>query len=88
MERVNERNNQPHLFASDEETVQAVYNKCLDLTWPHLKNSTRKVPAYAEPQKDAPQVGDVFVFTDRRFGLSRRYGRSPAVPMVHTQLAV
>ena len=42
MERVNERNNQPHLFASDEETVQAVYNKCRELTWPHLKNSTRK----------------------------------------------
>jgi integrase len=42
MERVNERNNQPHLFASDEETVRAVYNKCKELTWPHLKNSTRK----------------------------------------------
>jgi integrase len=42
MERVNERNNQPHLFASDEETVQAVYNKCRELTWPYLKNSTRK----------------------------------------------
>jgi integrase len=42
MERANERNNQPHLFASDEETVQAVYNKCRELTWPHLKNSTRK----------------------------------------------
>ena len=42
MEKVNERNNQPHLFASDEETVRAVYNKCRELTWPHLKNSTRK----------------------------------------------
>ena len=42
MERVNERNNQPHLFASDEETVRAVYKKCQELTWPHLKNSTRK----------------------------------------------
>jgi integrase len=42
MERVNKRNNQPHLFASDEETVQAVYTKCQELTWPHLKNSTRK----------------------------------------------
>ena len=42
MERVNERNNQPHLFASDEETVRAVYSKCQELTWPHLKNSTRK----------------------------------------------
>jgi integrase len=42
MERVNERNNQPHLFVSDEETVRAVYSKCQELTWPHLKNSTRK----------------------------------------------
>jgi len=42
MEPVNERNNQPHLFASDEETLQAVYNKCAEMTWPHLKNSTRK----------------------------------------------
>ncbi len=39
---VNERNNQPDLFANDEETLQAVYNKCRELTWPHLKNSTRK----------------------------------------------
>jgi hypothetical protein len=42
MERVNERNNQPHLFASDEDTVQAIYEKCPELTWPELKNSTRK----------------------------------------------
>src|SRR4051794_568542 len=28
MERVNQRNNQPDLFASDEETLQTVYNKC------------------------------------------------------------
>ena len=42
MERVNERNNQPHLFASDEETVQIIYEKCRELTWPKLKNSTRK----------------------------------------------
>jgi integrase len=41
MEQVNERNNQPHLFASDEDTVQSIYEKCRDLTWPHLKNSTR-----------------------------------------------
>ena len=42
MEGVNERNNQPHLFASSEETVRAIYNKCRELTWPKLKNSTRK----------------------------------------------
>jgi integrase len=42
MEKVNERNNEPHLFAGDDETVRAVYIKCRELTWPHLKNSTRK----------------------------------------------
>jgi integrase len=42
MERVNERNNQPDLFASDEDSLQIVYNNCRELTWPHLKNSTRK----------------------------------------------
>jgi integrase len=42
MERVNERNNQPHLFTSDEETLRMVYNQCREQTWPHLKNSTRK----------------------------------------------
>jgi integrase len=42
LERANERNNQPHLFASDGETVRVVYNKCRELMWPHLKNSTRK----------------------------------------------
>jgi integrase len=42
MEPVNERNNQPHLFASDEESLQALHDKCRELTWPHLKNSTRK----------------------------------------------
>jgi integrase len=42
MERVNERNNQPHLFTSDEETLRTLYNQCREQTWPHLKNSTRK----------------------------------------------
>jgi integrase len=58
MERANERNNQPHLFASDEETVRAVYNKCRELTWPHLKNSTRK--QYEENFKTylLPEFGD------------------------------
>ena len=42
MERINARNNEPHLFASDEETVRTVYNKCKELAWPHLKNSTTK----------------------------------------------
>ena len=42
MEKVNERNNQPHLFASKEETLQTMYQKCREQTWSHLKNSTRK----------------------------------------------
>jgi hypothetical protein len=58
MERVNERNNEPHLFVSEEETLQAVYDKCLELTWPHLKNSTRK--QYVENFKTylLPEFGD------------------------------
>ena len=42
MEKVNDRNNQPHLFSSQEETLQTVYEKCREQTWPHLTNSTRK----------------------------------------------
>ena len=42
METVNERNNQPDLFAKGEETLRTVYDKCRGQTWPHLKNSTRK----------------------------------------------
>jgi hypothetical protein len=41
MERVNARNNEPQLFKGNDDTVQAVYNKCRELIWPHLKNSTR-----------------------------------------------
>ena len=42
MEKVNARNNEPQLFTGNDDTVRAVYNKCRELTWPHLKNSTRK----------------------------------------------
>jgi integrase len=42
MEKVNERNNQPHLFSSGEVTLQTVFVKCREQTWLHLKNSTRK----------------------------------------------
>ncbi len=41
MDKVNARNNQPHLFASDDENVLNLYNQCRTLTWPHLKNSSR-----------------------------------------------
>lgn len=61
MERVNARNNEPHLFASDEETVRAVYKKCKELTWPHLKNST--TISYEEHFSTylLPAIGDVKV---------------------------
>jgi len=32
MEKVNDRNNEPQFFASDGETLNAVYNKCRKLT--------------------------------------------------------
>jgi len=41
MERVNARNNEPDAFPSDDETVAGLYARCQQITWPHLKNSTR-----------------------------------------------
>jgi len=58
MDRVNARNNEPHLFASDDDTVRAVYEKCRDLTWPFLKNSTRKQYEEAFNKYLLPQFGD------------------------------
>jgi integrase len=42
MERVNERNNQPVLFAGEGETLLDLYKRCRELIWVHRKNSTRK----------------------------------------------
>jgi integrase len=42
MEGVNDRNNQPALFASEAETLRDLYNRCRELVWVHRKNSTRK----------------------------------------------
>jgi integrase len=41
MEKVNAWNNEPQLFKGEDDTVRAVYNKCRELTWPYLKNSTK-----------------------------------------------
>ena len=63
--------NQPHLFASDEETVRAVYNKCKELTWPHLKNSTSK--SYEEHFTTylLPAIGDIKVRKLTRMEVAR-----------------
>lgn len=58
MEKVNARNNEPHLFKAEGETVQAVYNKCRELTWPHLKNSSRKQYEEAFRRHLLPQFGN------------------------------
>lgn len=42
MEKVNARNNEPALYASDDETLASLIAKCREKTWPHLKNSTRQ----------------------------------------------
>ena len=42
MEKVNARNNEPGLYASDDETLASLISKCREKTWPHLKNSTRQ----------------------------------------------
>ena len=92
MDRVNARNNQPHLFASDEETVRAVYNKCKELTWPHLKNSTSK--SYEEHFTTylLPAVGDVKVRKLTRMELQAHFNSlstklSPkTVKLVHATL--
>jgi integrase len=55
MERVNARNNEPSAFPNDNETLTGLLNKCRQMTWPFLKNSTRKhyeffFDSYIEPQ--------------------------------------
>jgi integrase len=59
MERVNARNNEPHLFANDDETVQTLYEECQKLTWPHLKNSTREHYEYAFKTYVLPEFGNM-----------------------------
>ena len=42
MEKVNARNNEPALYASDDETLASLIATCREKTWPHLKNSTQQ----------------------------------------------
>jgi integrase len=42
MEKVNARNNEPTLYASEGETMASLIAKCREKTWPHLKNSTQQ----------------------------------------------
>ena len=42
MEKVNERNNEPDLNSTEDETLASLISKCRQKTWPHLKNSTRQ----------------------------------------------
>ena len=58
METVNARNNEPHLFTGNDETVRAVYNKCRELTWLHLKNSSRKQYEEAFTRYLLPEFGN------------------------------
>ena len=41
METANERNNEPQLFPSGEETMAGLVATCREKMWPLLKNSTR-----------------------------------------------
>ena len=41
METINERNNEPQLFPSGEETMAGLVAICREKMWPLLKNSTR-----------------------------------------------
>ncbi len=55
MDRVNARNNDPANFPNDGETLSALLARCRQMTWPFLKNSTRKqygffFDTYIEPQ--------------------------------------
>ena len=55
MERVNARNNEPSAFPNVNETLTGLLIKCRQMTWPFLKNSTRKsyefyFTSYLEPQ--------------------------------------
>jgi integrase len=92
MERVNERNNQPHLFASDKETVRAVYDKCKELTWPHLKNSTRKqyeenFKTYLLPEFGSSKVRKLTTMDIQEFFNTLSPGLSPkSIRLIHGTL--
>jgi integrase len=92
MEKVNARNNEPHLFASDEETVRTIYNKCRELTWPHLKNSTTKQYEEQFTKHLLPVFGDIKVRKLARVELQAYFnslspGLSPkSIKLIHATL--
>jgi integrase len=58
MEEVNVRNNDPALYSSNENTVASLHDKCLELTWPHLKKPTRMNYGYFFKDYLLPTLGD------------------------------
>ena len=57
MERVNQRNNEPHLFSGDDETLASLVARCREKTWPYLKNSARKSYDFFMEKYLIPQFG-------------------------------
>ena len=89
MEKVNARNNEPRLFATRGDTVLAVYNQCRELTWPHLKNSTRKQYEDNFKRHLLPTFGDRQLSTLSRLELQAYFNslspdRSPqTIKLIH-----
>lgn len=59
MVRVNKRNNDPASFPSQEDTLSTLLAKCRELTWPFLKNSTRKSYGHFFDDEIVPKWGNV-----------------------------
>ena len=59
MDRVNARNNDPANFPNDGETLSTLLAKCRQMTWPFLKNSTRKSYGYYFDKHLEPQWGSM-----------------------------
>jgi integrase len=59
MVRVNERNNDLATFPSPDETLSTLLARCRELTWPFLKNSTRKSYGHFFDDEIVPKWGDV-----------------------------
>ena len=59
MDRVNARNNDPANFSHEGETLSALLAKCRQMTWPFLKNSTRKSYGYYFDKYLEPRWGSM-----------------------------
>lgn len=55
---VNSKNNDPRLYSADENTVAGLEKKCRELTWPHLKKSTRNNYEYFFSKCLIPKLGN------------------------------